>query len=195
MTERLERNGEQLLLPFDFWEEEEKAEQKKFSEKVAELRTYQKPENDNQRLFNLQKAHYSGNRGALGEMFIILVKVAARLVNREMHSRRLRFTQEKIDELSVDAAAKVVEQIRKNDLMIETSFVAYLRLQVLKVMFGRTKAERFAKYCQRNGIDLFLLDDGQKQSLKRRFENRRVNHERGNKTSGLYLSSDSGGVL
>lgn len=170
MTERLEGNGKQLLLPFDFWEEEEKAEQKKLAEKVAELRTYQKPENDNQRLFNLQKAHYSGDRGVLGEMFIILVKVAARLVNQEMHSRRLRFTQEKIDELSVDAAAMVVEQIRKNKLMVETSFVAYLRLQVLKVMFGQTKAERFEKYCQRNRIDLFSLDDEQKQSLKQRFE-------------------------
>lgn len=173
----LERNGEQLLLPFDFWEEEEKAEQKKFAEKVAELRTYQKPENDNQRLFNLQKAYYAGDRGALGEMFIILVNVAARLVNREMHSRRLRFTQEKIDELALDSVALVIEQIQKNSLMVRNSFVAYLRLQVLKVMFGQTKAERFEKYCQRNGIDLFSLDDGQKQSLKRRFENRRVNQE------------------
>lgn len=170
MTERLERNDKQLLLPFDFWEEEKKAEQKKFAEKIAKLRTFQKPENDNQRLFNLQKIYYSGDRGALNKMFIILVKVAARLVNREMHCRRLRFTQEKIDELSVDAAAMVMEQIRKNDLMVETSFVAYLRLQVLKVMFGQTKAERFEKYCQRNGIDLFSLDDEQKQSLKQRFE-------------------------
>lgn len=171
MTKRLERNGEQLLLPFDLWEEEEKAEQKKFAEKVAELRTYQKPENDNQRLFNLQKAHYAGDRGALGKMFIILVKVAARLVNQEMHSRRLRFTQEKIDELSVDAAAMVVEQIRKNDLMVETSFVAYLRLQVLKVMFGQTKGEKFERFCIKNKINLFELDDEQKQSLKQRFEN------------------------
>lgn len=171
MTERLEKNDEQLLLPFDFWEEEEKAERERFAEKVAALKTYSKPENDNQRLFNLQKAYFTGDGRVLGEMFIVLVKVAARLVNIETHKRKnLRFTQERIDEFSVDAASKVVEQIRKNDLMIETSFVAYLRLQVLKVMFGQTKAERFEKYCQRNRIDLFSLDDEQKQSLKQRFE-------------------------
>lgn len=166
------------VLPFDFWEKEAQQEQEKFCRKVKELKTYEAPKNENEKLFNLQKRYYEGDQKALGQMFILLQTVGAKLVNIEAHSRKkLRLTQERIDELALDSAALVIEQIQKNRLMVSNSFVAYLRLQVLKVMFGQTKGEKFEKYCRRNGIDLFLLDDDQKQSLKRRFENRRVNHE------------------
>lgn len=161
----------QLLLPFDFWEEEKKAAQKQYEARVNGLKFYASPKNENQLLFNLQKAHYQGDRKALGSMFVILSELSGKLINIELRKRKnLKFTHEKINELAIDAAAMVVEQFQKNHLMVETSFIAYLRLQVLKVMFRQSKSEKFERFCIRNGINIFSLDEGQKFQLKTRFE-------------------------
>lgn len=161
------------VLPFDFWEEEKRLRLEAFSRKVSELKTYEDPENENEELFNLQKRYYEGETKVIEKMFILLQAVAARLVNIEMHSRkRLRFTQERINELATDSAALVIEQIQKNKLMVKNSFIAYLRLQVLKVMYGQTKGERFERYCIQNRLDIFSFDEEQKRALKKEFESK-----------------------
>lgn len=159
------------VLPFDFWEKEVEQEHEKFCRQVKSLKTYENPKNENEKLFNLQKRYYEGDKSILGQMFILLQEVGAKLVNIEVHSRKnLRLSQERIDELALDSAALVIEQIQKNNLMISSSFVAYLRLQVLKVMFSQTKGEKFERFCIQNKINLFNLDEQKKAALKKKFE-------------------------
>lgn len=166
-------NGTQYLIPFDFFEDEEKERQRKQEEKIASykyLPRYENPDNDNQRLFNLQYDYYNGSRKALDEIFIILNRIAPRLVNIEMHRHKLVLQQEAIDEAALESTMLFIEQIKTNELVIKTSFIAYLRLQVIKVLFDETNAERFAKWCLKNHIDIFSQDTETAEALKRTFQ-------------------------
>jgi hypothetical protein len=159
----------QQVLPFDFWQEEE-AEAKA---EIQSLPYYDEPTNDNERLFNLQKEYYGGRESALTETFTILNEVAPKLINIEMnkHAKTKRyFTQDVIDDMAMDATCLFINQIKKNHLIIRTSFVAYLRLQVLKVMNNRTKAQRFEEFCRKNHVNLFYLSDDEKALFKLKFE-------------------------
>lgn len=159
----------QQVLPFDFWQEEE-AEAKA---EIQSLPYYDEPTNDNERLFNLQKEYYGGRESALTETFTILNEVAPKLINIEMnkHAKTKRyFTQDVIDEMAMDAVCLFVKQVKKNHLIIRKSFIAYLRLQVLKVMNNQTKAQRFEKFCYMNNINLFKLNDDDKTLAKLKFE-------------------------
>ena len=158
----------QQVLPFDFWDEEKEREQKK----IEDLPYYDNPVNDNQKLFNLQKEYYMGRQTALTDIFVILNRIAPRLLNVEInHSAgKRRFTQATIDAMAIDAVCLFIEQIKKNQLIIETSFVAYLRLQVLKILNGRTKADMFEAYCKKHRVMIFNMSEAEKKSVKMRFE-------------------------
>ena len=165
--------GTQLLIPFDFFEDEEKERQRKLEEKLENykhLPRYESPANDNQRLFNLQYEYYNGNKNAIDTMFLILNRVAPKLINIEMHKHKLVYPQDRIDELALDSTMLFIEQIKKNELVIKTSVVAYLRLQVLKVMFDETQAERFEKWCLINHIDIMHAERRTAEGLKRTFQ-------------------------
>ena len=170
MLEELEKwsHLKQQVLPFDFWKEEEAERQ----ERIHNLPYYEHPETDNQRLFNLQKEYFEGRESALTETFELLLKIAPRLLNVEInHSDgKRRFTQAVIDSMALDAVCLFIEQIKKNRLIIEKSFVAYLRLQVLKVLNGRTKADMFEAYCIKNKLCIFNMSEEEKKNVKLRFE-------------------------
>ena len=169
MFEELEKWAtlKQQVLPFDFWEDEKNEEQKK----IENLPYYSEPENDNQLLFNLQKEYYKGREKALEEMFSKMMEIAPRLINIEMNAgNKRRYTEDKINEMALDAVCLFIQQIKKNKLIIKTSFVAYLRLQVLKVMNTHTKGMDFEKYCVKNKINIFTLSELEKQKVKREFE-------------------------
>jgi hypothetical protein len=118
----------------------------------------------------LQYEYYNGNKEALGKMFLIMNRIAPKLINIEMHKRKLVFTQEHIDELALDSTMLVIEQIKNNELVINTSYLAYLRLQVLKVMFDETKAQRFEKWCLVNHIDIMHTEHMTAEGFKRIFQ-------------------------
>ena len=170
MLEELEKwsHLKQQVLPFDFWKEEEAERQAE----IHNLPYYENPQNDNQRLFNLQKEYYEGREEALTDMFKILSEIAPKLVNKEIGCAKKKrvFTDLKKEEMAMDAVCLFVQQIKKNRLIITESFVAYLFLQVRKVMNTRTKAQMFEKYCRRNNINIFQLSDEEKNSVKIRFE-------------------------
>lgn len=170
MLEELEEWSrlKQQVLPFDFWEEE-RAEKKK---KIRSLPYFENPETDNQRLFNLQKEYYEGREEALTEMFDLMIKIAPKLVNKVMSTSKKKrsFPKLKKEEFAMDAVCLFIQQIKKNELIIKESFVAYLYLQVNKVMNTRTKAQMLETFCRRNKINLFSLSEDEKNAVKMRFE-------------------------
>lgn len=170
MLEELEKwsHLKQQVLPFDFWKEEEAEKQ----EKIHNLPYYEKPETDNQRLFNLQKEYYEGHEEALTEMFQVMIGIAPKLVNKVMNTSKKKrtFTKQKKEEMAMDAVCLFIQQIKKNDLIIKESFIAYLYLQVNKVMNTRTKAQMLESFCKRNQINLFNLSEDEKNAVKMRFE-------------------------
>lgn len=169
MLEELEKWStlKQQVLPFDFWEEEKNEEQKK----IDALPYYPEPVNDNQRLFNLQKEYYKGREKALDEMFLKFMEIAPKIINVEKNTGcKRKFTKSKMNEMALDATCLFIQQIKTNKLMIKTSFIAYLRLQVLKVMNKHTKGMDFEKYCVKNKINIFMLSELEKQKVKKEFE-------------------------
>ena len=168
----------QPILDFDFWkmeakqrEEERKAQEEEKQAEIKALKTYEKPVNDNQELFNLQADFYqNGNKNALIKMFDILNVIADKLVNKECRSKKLWFPHQHKEEFALDAAAAVIEQLNKNGLMIKTSFVTYLYLQVRKAMYNRTKARKLEDYSIQHNCNFMKLSDIEKQSLKKDFE-------------------------
>lgn len=170
MLEELEKWSKlkQQVLPFDFWEEE-KAQRK---EEIHNLPYFENPQTDNQRLFNLQKEYYEGREKALSEIFELLLQIAPKLVNKVVSTSKKKrvFSNQKKEELAMDAVCLFIQQIKKNQLIIKESFVAYLYLQVNKVMNTRTKAQMLESFCKRNKINIFSLSEDEKNAVKMRFE-------------------------
>lgn len=154
------------VLPFDFFRDEKEA----WDEKIKALPFYENPKNDKEFYFNLQKRFYSGEN-VLPDIYSLLLSLAPKLIKIEMRNRKLFFCHEVVDEIAVDSVCIFVEQIMKNKLIIKTSCVAYLRLQILKVMFNRTKAKKLEEFCIKNHICFFDLSMQEKESVKRQFEN------------------------
>jgi len=163
-------NGTQKWLPFEIVEKIKKGPD------VSKMPYYSNPSNDNERCFNLQIEYYRDNSNkALYEMYQIFCKVARKLIAKEMHEKKLYFTKVQCIEYASDAAEMVIEQYFKNDLVIKTSFVAYLRLQVLKVMYSQNVGEQFERWCECNGYNLCILNEMEKEKLKRDFEKEMFN--------------------
>lgn len=159
-----------LYLDFGLPEPVKETGKKNGQEEADALPFFPRPENDNQRLMNLQHIYYHGREEALGEMFILLAGVAGKLIGKETKARGLFFPAERKRELALDSAELVVRQILKNRLKIRTSFTAYLYLQVRKTMYSRTKAEKLESYCARNRIDIFSLSDSERRRVRRQME-------------------------
>lgn len=158
--------GFQYFLDFDFFEQEKQEEQKE----IDSLPFFEKPENDNQRLMNLQYEYYHGRTEKLEEMFLLLLEIARKIMSKEAKEKKLIFSMDHKEELAEDSVSLVIEQILKNKLKIKASWIAYLYLQVKKTMYSRTKAERLEDYCIKNNIDFFTLSEDEKRSVKRNLE-------------------------
>lgn len=158
--------GFQYFLDFDFFEQEKQEEKKE----IDSLPFFEKPENDNQRLMNLQYEYYHGRTEKLEEMFLLLLEIAGKIISKETKEKKLIFSAEHKEEFAVDSASLVIEQILKNNLKIKASWIAYLYLQVKKTMYSRTKAEKLEDYCIKNNINFFTLSEDEKRSMKRNLE-------------------------
>ncbi|WP_415749202.1 hypothetical protein [Treponema peruense] len=155
--------GFQYFLDFDFYEQEEKKE-------IDDLLFFAAPENDNQRLMNLQYEYYHGMPEKIDKIFLLLLEIARKIISKEAKEKKLIFCIDHKEELAVDSASLVIEQILKNRLKIRTSFIAYLYLQVKKTMYSKTKAQKLEDYCIKNNINFFLLSEDEKRKVKRNFE-------------------------
>lgn len=155
--------GFQYFLDFDFYEQEEKKE-------IDDLLFFATPENDNQRLMNLQYEYYHGRTEKLEEIFLLLLEIARKIISKEAKEKKLIFSRDHKEELAVDSASLVIEQMLKNRLKIRTSFIAYLYLQVKKTMYSKTKAEKLEDYCRHNNINFFALSETEKRKVKKIFE-------------------------
>lgn len=158
--------GFQYFLDFDFFEQEKQEEKKE----IDSLPFFEKPENDSQRLMNLQYEYYHGRTEKLDEMFLLLLEIARKIISKEAKEKKLIFSMDHKEELAEDSVSLVIEQILKNKLKIKASWIAYLYLQVKKTMYSRTKAERLEDYCIKNNIDFFTLSEDEKRSVKRNLE-------------------------
>lgn len=163
-------DGDQYLLPFEFLELERERDERERKVRIQALRTFDNARDDNEKLFNLQKAFYEGDPAALQKMYLKLDRLAVKLVNKECNKNKIFFTEMNKRELATDAATLFIEQVLKNDLMIQDSFIAYLYLQVRKVLYHRTKSQMLEDYCRKHNINLFSLTDDEKQRVKKKVE-------------------------
>ena len=167
------RNVEwQQLLLFDLPEEE------KQKPEPEELPYFAEPKNDNERLFNLQKEYYEGDKNALSKMFVILERIAPKIVNIESKKRRLILTKAYMKDVGEEAVMIYIESVLQKQLVVKTSFIAYLRLQVLRALFYQTKSQKFEKWMSENNISLCGMDEFGLQWAKERFENELVEERR-----------------
>lgn len=167
------RNVEwQQLLLFDLPEEE------KEKPEPEELPYFAEPKNDNERLFNLQKEYYEGDKNALSKMFLILARIAPKIVNIESKKRRLILTKAYMKDVGEEAVMIFIESVLQKQLVVKTSFIAYLRLQVLRALFYQTKSQKFEKWMSENNISLFGMDEFGLQWAKERFEHELVEERR-----------------
>lgn len=160
-------------LPFDFVIEEEKEKERQeeeYRQSLKRLRRYDRPATDNEKLFNAQFDYYNGKPERLNDIFLMLYRIAPKLVRKEAELRKIKLQQEIIDDYASEAVMLFIIQIKKNRLIIKDSFIAYLRLQVLKAMFSATLSTEFERWCIRNDINFLSLDTYAQQDLKARFE-------------------------
>ena len=172
-AETKNKEYDQPCLSFDFIIEEEKAKQRKeaeYKEMLKGLPYFDKPKTDNERLFNLQFEYYNGKPERINDIFIQLYTIAPKLVHKEATLRKIKLSQEIINDYASESVMFFISQIKKNNLIIKTSFIAYLRLQVLKSMFNATLAIKFERWCVQNHIDFIHLDTYAQQKLKKQFE-------------------------
>ena len=148
---------------FDFPEEK--------PEPPSNLPYFPEPKCDNELLFNLQKAYYEeGDKAALSKTFEILMRIAPKLVNIESKNRQLNIAKDRMAELAEDAVMIFIEAIMKKQLVIRKSFVANLRLQVLRSLFYFTKSMKFEKWLKEKEISFLSLSDYDKMYYKEMFE-------------------------
>lgn len=159
-------SGFQYFLDFDFFEQEKQEEK----EEIDRLPFFEKTENDNQRLMNLQSEYYHGKTEKLDEIFLLLLGIARKIISKEVKEKKLIFSRDHKEELAIDSVSLLIEQILKNKMKIKTNWIAYLYLQVKKTMYTRTKAKKLEDYCVKNNIDFFALSEDEKRSVKRNFE-------------------------
>lgn len=123
----------------------------------TKLPRFTEPTCDNQRLMNLQYEYYNGNPAKIEAIYMALNPIAAKLLRCEMKKQGLHFDHDKMRDLATDATIFFIEQIEKNRLVIKTSFVAYMRLQVLKALYSETEGEKFERWCISHGYDIMNM--------------------------------------
>ena len=152
------------------WQQQSLFDLQEITPGFSDLPYYPLPKNDNERLFNLQKAYYEGDKEALGKMFEIMEQIAPKIVNIESKSRQLNLPKARMAELADEAVMIFIEAVMKNELVIKKSFVAYLRLQVLRALFYFPKSMQFEKWLKEKKISFVNLSDYDKAYDKELFE-------------------------
>jgi len=90
---------------------------------------YEKPKNDNERLFNLQYEYRNnGAKSSIATMYTILEVISAKIITKECKKLKLRGIDRR--EKAQDVASYIIEQfLSREDFVIKSSFVAYCFLQ------------------------------------------------------------------
>ena len=132
------------------------------------------PVNDNERLLDLQYMYYKNgwrNR-ELQALYIQLQAVAIRMVSKERKGNYALHYMTGFDvmDAAIDAASLMIEQYKKNDLIVTKSMTAYLYLQVRKVLYHETNARKFENYCMKYHIDFINKTPEQLEAIKAEYE-------------------------
>lgn len=168
------RTLKQQNLPFEFYEEEEKAKKEqeaikkteeatKFEAMLETMPYFDKPRNDNEQLLNFQYEYRHGKVEALTKLYdlslTICKKYVNKIANRDRKVKRLCSYDREVK--AQDAASYLVEQeITRDDFVITESVTAYLWLRVIHELYYHTKADTI--------VDFVNLDDFYKEVYKRK---------------------------
>lgn len=139
----------QQVLPFDFWEEEIKAEEKKRREQTDRLPHYERPANDNEYLLECQWKYRHGDDSQLDRIYkrscVLCLKFINAIANKNRHVKELPLEQRKIK--AEDAATYVIERyITKPDFVITKNFPGYLFLRILHELYYRREVDKIISF-------------------------------------------------
>lgn len=145
----------QQVLPFDFWEEEEKQKQEARQKAEEQMPHFECPRNDKEKLLELQYQYKHGRPEALNEMYGISVEICMKIINviarSNSHVRRLSMSERRIK--ARDATTYLIEQyLTRDDFIIKTNVPGYLFLRVEKELFYQRKVDTIVDF-----VDLALF--------------------------------------
>jgi hypothetical protein len=135
---------------------------------------FDNPKNDNERLLNMQYEYCTNGRGNrhLQALYMQLRPVAYRLVCKECRrNSHLRYMSgfDKWDAAD-DSVSLMIEQYKKNGLVVMKSITAYLYLQVRKTLYGGNLATKFERWCVDKNIDCMHTSVEKLEECKKQFE-------------------------
>ena len=128
---------------------------------ISVLPYYPNPQNDGQRLFNLQKEYKDGNPQALSTMYKLLYEVAYKTINNRCATNQhiAALSADERQQKAHDAATYIIEQYCKRSTFVITgSITGYLYLRIQWELYGKdhqNKRDKMVVYTdelpERNG--------------------------------------------
>lgn len=151
MTEEWEHD--QLVLPFDLWEEEKGRTEEKIRIQTENLKKFEVPKTDNEKLLNLQFDYRHGDKEALGKIYKHSVEVCLKFINavgkKNAHVRELSDCEK--ESKAADAASYLVEQfLTRPDFAINKNIPGYLYLRVEHELFYKRKVDGIVDFVDLN---------------------------------------------
>ncbi len=152
-------NWTQQVLPFDFWQEEEKP--------VQDVPYFEHPKNDNERLLNYQYEYRHGDDKALDKMYTLSMTIAGKFINQFVNKNK------KVKHLSTydreskaqNAASYLIEQfIKRPKFAIRKSVTAYLWLRVEKELFYHRKVDGIVDFTT---MDKFIKEGSEDKEYEK----------------------------
>lgn len=128
-------DGQQILLPFDFLEEEQQV--------TWDLPYFEAPKDDNERLLNLQyRYRVDGEQQALSEMYRIAIQIAPKLVSLVCKQFKQRLPGLDRYEKAHQAVTYIISAyLSKPRWAIKDSWTGYLYLAAKKQVLGKRKVD------------------------------------------------------
>ena len=143
------KQWEQQVLGFDFWEEEKKEAEKRQQEQTESLPHFPEPANDNEYLLECQWEYRHGDKAALVRMYkrarTISMKFINALAQSNKHIGKMPYGTRKIK--AEDAATYMIEQyIKRPDFAIKKNYPGYLFLRVEHELYYRRKVDKLVDF-------------------------------------------------
>ena len=135
---------------------------------------FDNPKNDNERLLNIQHEYCTNGRDNrhLQALYMQLRPIAYRLVCKECkRNSHIRYMSgfDKWDAAD-DSVSLMIEQYKKNGLVITKSITAYLYLQVRKTLYGGNNSTKFEQFCRDSYIDPVTAPAEVLEEMKAKYE-------------------------
>lgn len=147
----------QLELPFD--------ELKPKPMDVESLPFYPEAKTDNEKLMNLQRGFYEGNKNALAGVYRLGLEIALKMINVEARSNRhvKSLDPDERAEKAHNAVTYIVSQYLKGkNFKIEKSMTAYIYLRVKHELYYRRKCDAIVDYVD---FDEFYKEHGESEEI------------------------------